>query len=186
MVWQFTSVKAFNLIWNSHLHKLNWTSYKENIFWISLNSVLDFHLLSLERITGEKFSSSLNNIHWFLLAKNFSYIQDYLFKKIPTSENSIDAKYYYGEEQLPTLVKIKMESEKQREMYSNKICKPLFNEWTTCCFLGKVHWYCVRMRCDLESKTQQKAHTYRVITERGLSNQSENWWWTEVFRRRFF
>lgn len=34
----------------------------------------------------------------------------------------------YGEKQLPIGVQIKIESEKQREMFSKKTCKPVFSE----------------------------------------------------------
>lgn len=61
---------------------------------------------------------------------------------------------------------------KDREMYSKKICKLVFNEWTTCCFLFTDNWHCVKICCNLESKTKQKPYTHGVVTDQRRTNFS--------------
>lgn len=61
---------------------------------------------------------------------------------------------------------------KNRELYSKKICKLVFSEWTTCCFLLTDNWHCVKICCNLESKTKQKPYTHGVVTDQTRTNFS--------------
>lgn len=60
---------------------------------------------------------------------------------------------------------------RSKQMYSKKICKPVFNEWTTCCFLFTDNWYRVKICYNLGSKTKQKPYTHSNNGPTNFSSQ---------------